>query len=188
MAMSCRRSWQWRRSVNAWGFRSVKTRKGGKRARVRTEMTKTVAGVILAVSILIIAGGFDQAWAAPGLMTVRAGAPGPPPPAWGGPRPGWWGAPRVWWGGGFGWGWGPRPWWGPAWYGVPAVPFAYPYAPPAVVAQPSPQTYVQQIPPATGESQTQSHWYYCAESRSYYPYVGECPEGWMVVVPSSPSQ
>jgi len=67
------------------------------------------------------------------------------------------------------------------------VPYAYPYVPPPVVAQPVPQTYIQQTPQPTGELEAESYWYYCAESRGYYPYVGECPEGWMTVVPPSAS-
>ena len=148
---------------------------------------KALASAIFAVAILIVGtDGLGQAWAAPGAVQIKARA-------WGQPRPGW-GGPRVWWGAGFGrplwWGryaWGPRPWWGPAWYGYPAYPYAYsPYAyPPAVVVQPNPQTYIQQAPPAAGQPQGPSYWYYCAGSKSYYPYVGECPEGWMTVVPPS---
>jgi hypothetical protein len=149
---------------------------------------KALASAIFAAAILVAGtGGPDQAW---------AGSKGGPPGkvrAWGA-RPGWYG-PRVWWGAGYGWpgyAWGPRPWWGPGWYGYPAYPYTYyPYAyPPAVVVQPSPQTYIQQPPPAAGgTAPAQNYWYYCAESRGYYPYVRECPEGWMTVVPpaSSPS-
>jgi hypothetical protein len=103
----------------------------------------------------------------------------------------------VYWGAGYGWRgyWGGvRPWWGPGWYGYSAYPYAYypyyPYAsPPAVIVQPNPQTYVQQAPPATEAPQPPNYWYYCAGSKAYYPYVRECPEGWMTVVPpaSSPS-
>jgi len=28
-----------------------------------------------------------------------------------------------------------------------------------------------------------SYWYYCAESKTYYPYVKECPGGWQRVTP-----
>jgi hypothetical protein len=88
---------------------------------------------------------------------------------------GWWGWPG-WWGPGWGWGsgWG----WGPGWYGYP-----YPYytAPP-VVTQPTPTEYVQQ--PATPPQQ--AYWYYCQSAGAYYPYVNECPGGWMQVVPQAP--
>jgi hypothetical protein len=96
--------------------------------------------------------------------------------------------------GGGGFGWGPRPWWGPGFYGYPAYPYAYPFAypyayPPAVVVQPTPQVYIEQAPaaagppPAAAQPGAPAYWYYCAESRTYYPYVRECPEGWMTVVP-----
>jgi len=97
--------------------------------------------------------------------------------------------PRVFFGVGPFWGW---PGWG--W------PYAYPYYPPyayapygytpgytpQVVAQPAPQAYAQQ--PAPAEPAQQSWWYYCASSRAYYPYVRQCPEAWMQVVPQQPSR
>jgi hypothetical protein len=147
---------------------------------------KALASAIFAAAILVAGSGE--------LAQVWAGSKGGPPVkgrAWGG-RPGWYG-PRVWWGGGFwpGYAWGPRPWWGPGWYGYPAYPYtyypSYPYASPPVVVQPSPQTYIQQGPPAGAAPPAVSYWYYCAESRAYYPYVKDCPEGWMTVVPPSSS-
>jgi hypothetical protein len=76
------------------------------------------------------------------------------------------------------------PWVGaPFWYPW-AYPYAYPYpvytAPPVVV-EASPPVYVQRqaAPPP------QSYWYYCQESRTYYPYVKECPGGWLQVVPQT---
>ena len=52
----------------------------------------------------------------------------------------------------------------PVFYGPPVV-----YAPAPVYAQP---VYSQ---PA--------HWYYCESAQGYYPYVQQCPEGWLEVVP-----
>lgn len=66
-------------------------------------------------------------------------------------------------------GWGP--WYDP-WF----------YDPPAVIETPAPQAYVQQPTPSA------SAWYYCAESRSYYPYVKKCPGGWQPVAPQPPAQ
>ena len=68
---------------------------------------------------------------------------------------------------------GPDPFWS-----------AYPYPTyPPVVVQPSPpaQVYVQpqQAPPA------ESYWYYCENPKGYYPYVSQCPKGWMQVVPGT---
>lgn len=40
--------------------------------------------------------------------------------------------------------------------------------------------------PAAAPAPTPAYWYYCAESRSYYPYVRECPGGWQEVAPQPP--
>lgn len=110
---------------------------------------------------------------------------------------GWYGGTRVYIGGGVGW-WGPgwwgRPgWWGPGWWGWPGwwgtgywgygwwgPPYPY-YAAPPVTVHPAPTTYIQQepTPPADG------YWYYCEKAKAYYPYVKDCPGGWMQVVPQS---
>lgn len=88
------------------------------------------------------------------------------------------GAP-VYWGG----------YWGPRYY---YPPYYYPpyYYPPTVVTVPaSPPTYVEQAPvaaPAAPALQP-GYWYYCAESRAYYPYVNQCPGGWQRVSPQPPS-
>ncbi len=65
------------------------------------------------------------------------------------------------------------PWWpGPAW------------GPTAVVAVPASQpVFVEQGGQA---AQQQSFWYWCNDSRAYFPYVRECPGGWQPVVPQSP--
>lgn len=74
---------------------------------------------------------------------------------------------------GFGVGLGPAWWWGwPGYY------YPYPaYAAPVVVQQ-SPPVYIQQQAPAEPY-----YWYYCESARAYYPYVQQCPGGWMKVVP-----
>jgi hypothetical protein len=99
---------------------------------------------------------------------------------WGGHGPG--GGRWAW--GGRAW-WGPA-WWGPGWYGYPyayGYPYPYAYAAPVVVPQ-APQVYIEQTPPAP-QPAPQQYWYYCEDSRTYYPYVRECPRGWMTVVPPS---
>ena len=70
------------------------------------------------------------------------------------------------------------PYWGPYWgpYGYPPY---YPYEP--VVVESQPQTFIQQSP-------AQSYWYYCEDAKAYYPYVRECPAGWLTVVPQAPSE
>ncbi len=77
-----------------------------------------------------------------------------------------------------GW-WGPGPyWWGP--WGSPYYPY-YDYAQPPVVVQPNPPVYIQQAP----QSPPENYWYYCQESKAYYPYVNTCPSGWLKVVPQT---
>lgn len=68
---------------------------------------------------------------------------------------------------------GPRVFVGaPFWY-------PYPYYPLPVVVEPTPapQVYAQAPPPA------QQYWYYCEDPRGYYPYISQCPAGWLQVVP-----
>lgn len=64
-------------------------------------------------------------------------------------------------------------WLGPYWY-PPHYPY-YPYEPVPVVAEP--QTYIEQSGP--------SYWYYCEAAKAYYPYVRECPGGWLTVQPQA---
>ena len=71
--------------------------------------------------------------------------------------------------------------WGPAWYWGPAYyypPPAYYYPPPRPA---EPPVYIERIDPAETGS-----WYYCEDSRGYYPYVKECPAGWKRV-PAAPA-
>ena len=86
--------------------------------------------------------------------------------------------------------------WGPHWgisIGLPLYwpgyyPGYYPYAWPAY-AYPGPvvppTTYIEQVVPQAAPAQPQGDWFYCAGSKSYYPYVRECPAGWQRV-PSTP--
>jgi hypothetical protein len=87
---------------------------------------------------------------------------------------------------GFYWG-GP---WGSPYYYAPYYPplyyppAYYPYYPPAVQA-PSPPAYIEQQEAPRNDAQ--AWWYFCAESKAYYPYVKSCPGGWQRVSPR-PSQ
>jgi hypothetical protein len=84
-------------------------------------------------------------------------------PYWGGQRWGPW--------------WGARPFWGTPYVGVP-----YPYyAGPPVVVEQSPPVYVQPAP----QPEEPYYWYYCERPKGYYPYINECPGGWMKTVPST---
>ncbi len=69
-------------------------------------------------------------------------------------------------------------------------PYPYaPYYPPVVVAPAQPSVYVEQAAPQqTAAPQENNYWYYCDKSKSYYPYVKECPGGWKAVEPTAPSQ
>jgi len=74
--------------------------------------------------------------------------------------PGYWGAPYY----------APYPYYYPA-------PVYYPVA----VAPAAPPVYVERSEPA---AQQQGMWYYCEQSRGYYPYVTQCPGGWRAVPPA----
>jgi FKBP-type peptidyl-prolyl cis-trans isomerase FkpA len=45
------------------------------------------------------------------------------------------------------------------------------------ISQPSAQTVAR--------SESASSWYYCTGAKAYYPYVQECPSGWLQVVPQT---
>ena len=65
-------------------------------------------------------------------------------------------------------------------------PFYYPYAP--VVTVPStPQEYIER-PHGKSSPAPSGVWYYCPESKAYYPYVRECPGGWQKVPAKPPSE
>jgi hypothetical protein len=68
----------------------------------------------------------------------------------------------------------PAPYYAPYYYPAPVY---YPVAPAA------PPVYVERGDPAP---QQQGMWYYCEQTRGYYPYVTECPGGWRAVPPAPP--
>jgi hypothetical protein len=73
-------------------------------------------------------------------------------------------------------------------YYYPAPYYAAPvYYPAPIVVQSAPPVYVERndAPPAAAPApQSQNYWYYCAGSKTYYPYVKECPGGWQRVSPT----
>jgi len=88
----------------------------------------------------------------------------------------------VWIGPGWG-GWGP-------WWGFSAYPYYYPYYYPynyypyyygetPVAAEERPSAYVEPAP----RQEEEEYWYFCPDSKNYYPYVKKCPGGWLRVVP-----
>jgi hypothetical protein len=75
----------------------------------------------------------------------------------------------------------------------------YPYyAPPAVYVQEQPAVYVEQQAPAAQpapsapsalnapQAQPQQYWYYCQDSKTYYPHVPQCATPWQRVIPHAP--
>ncbi len=71
------------------------------------------------------------------------------------------------------------PWYYPFWY-HPWYPAPY-YSESVVVQRSEPPVYVERDEPA---SAPQGWWYYCEQSKSYYPYVKSCPSGWQKVAPT----
>lgn len=70
--------------------------------------------------------------------------------------------------------------------GAPWSPWYYPspfYYPPPVIIERAPPVYIEQAPAAPPAPEASHYWYYCEASRTYYPYVNECPGGWQRVVP-----
>jgi hypothetical protein len=102
------------------------------------------------------------------------------------PLPSYAGGTKVYFGVHFGPGYYPRAgfrhpgWWGPRLYwGGPVVVEPNYYSAPPVVIQQAPPVYAQPEQP-----QPESYWYYCQNPQGYYPYVKNCPGGWMKVIPS----
>jgi hypothetical protein len=73
----------------------------------------------------------------------------------------------------------------------PPEPYYYSpyYYPPVshVYIEEQPPVYVQRNnTPAASVSPPANYWYYCQNPQGYYPYVQNCPAGWMQVVPQPP--
>lgn len=91
--------------------------------------------------------------------------------------------------------------WRPYYYGGYGYgyPYGYPYYPAPVVVQEQPTVYVEQQPdpaiagqgapaPSTApQAQAQpQYWYYCQDSKTYYPHVQNCASPWQRVIPHAP--
>jgi hypothetical protein len=73
--------------------------------------------------------------------------------------------------------------------GAPAYgyyPPPYYYYPPAVVVPSSPPVYVERTDLQSAPGHASTYWYYCPDTKSYYPYVKECPNPWQRVEPRTP--
>jgi len=81
------------------------------------------------------------------------------------------------------------PWYYPPYYYPPYYP-AYPPVtyPPVVAVQPSAPVYIEKGEASGPSAAASNYWYYCPNSQAYYPYVNECPSGWLTVLPQSPAQ
>jgi hypothetical protein len=67
----------------------------------------------------------------------------------------------------------------PPYYSYPPYDYYPPDDSPAV-------EYIEAGSTQPEPSEPQAHWYYCADAKTYYPYVKQCPEGWQQVVPQPP--
>lgn len=86
------------------------------------------------------------------------------------------------------------PWWyhpRPYYYGY--APYPYPYYAPVVREEPT--VYIEQnaadsaatAPQAQAQApQQQQYWYYCQDSKTYYPHVQTCASPWQRVIPHAP--
>lgn len=65
-----------------------------------------------------------------------------------------------------------------------------PYPVTQVLVEREPQVvYVQrEAPAAQPAAASGGYWYYCPDSKSYYPYAQTCPSGWLQVVPQTSPQ
>jgi hypothetical protein len=116
-----------------------------------------------------------------GRLGWHGGYRGPGIGVYYGPGWGYWGASN------YAWRWG---------YGFPYA-YAYPYPvgyplasiPLVINTTPITQTYIQQEPiaeAAIGPAPTGNYWYYCTQPAGYFPYVQNCSQPWMKVIPQSP--
>lgn len=97
---------------------------------------------------------------------------------------------------GFNFGYSPYSYYRAPYYGSPyyGAPYYYPPAPayyPPVQPAPviyterseSPQISPQVAPRNSSQDAQESWWYYCVDAKAYYPYVNQCPGGWLRVAP-----
>ena len=92
------------------------------------------------------------------------------------------------------------PFWGSPWYNQsyyyppyqpyyypPYQPYYYPYYAPTVEVPAEPPVYIERYQ-SKPSSTPSGVWYYCSDSKTYYPYVKECPGGWQTVPAEPPSE
>lgn len=74
----------------------------------------------------------------------------------------------------------------PPYYYYPPAYYPPAYYPPVVSVPSSPPVYIERGDAQPAPERAQSYWYYCPDSRAYYPYVKQCPGGWQRVAPQPP--
>ncbi len=82
------------------------------------------------------------------------------------------------------------PYYGSPYYGSPYYGSPYYYSPAPVIyteRRDDPQIKTQEAPKNSSQKAQASWWYYCADSKAYYPYVNKCPGGWLRVAPQPAS-
>ena len=126
-----------------------------------TDVKKSVAIALFMILVLLVSVGSSFAWSRGGGGVHHGGFHGRGVVVVG---PGW------------GWGWG-GPWWGYGGY----YPPPYYYQQPQVVVQPAPIYVERNEQPQPQES----FWYYCPNTKAYYPSVPSCSEAWVKVPPRS---
>ena len=79
------------------------------------------------------------------------------------------------------------PWWYDPYYPYsPYYPYYYPPPlPPPMIRRPAPPPEVQATPAPALPSTEPTYWY-CFNTKQYYPETTQCPGGWQQVVPRSP--
>ena len=79
------------------------------------------------------------------------------------------------------------PWW---YYPDPYYGYNSYYAPvpeqPTVYIEQQAPVDVAAAPPSAPQAQAQQYWYYCPDSKTYFPYVQNCATPWQRVVPQAP--
>lgn len=70
-------------------------------------------------------------------------------------------------------------------YGYPFYNRPYYSYPPTVIVPSTPPVYIQQVQPVQLQP---NYWYYCQNPEGYYPYVKNCPGGWLQVAPQPSGQ
>ena len=69
-------------------------------------------------------------------------------------------------------------------YPPPYYPPYYAYPPPVITLTPSaPPIYIERDDIASAPELPANFWYYCQDPDGYYPYVKQCPGGWVQVPP-----